>query len=115
METSNNFEQSLKSKIELLERIENDIDILLCSEIERIARLELNNNSTLKEFIMCMGSYFFTCHKIGLDIVGSDISNYKSKDIDILIKMYDNKFNITGNAMRFTKDSEVVKDWGSYN
>lgn len=102
---------NLSDKIKIYERIKSEVTTLLLSEIERIARLELNNNENLDEFIMGMGSYFFTTHKNDTNIRGNVTTNYKSNGIDEIVKKYDNEFNLTGEGMRFTKNSKVITDW----
>lgn len=102
---------NISEKIKIYETIKQEVVTLLLNEIERIGRIELNNNPNLDEFIMGMGSYFFTTHKNDTNIRGNTITNYKSKGIDEIINKYDDEFNLTGEGMRFTKDSKVTTDW----
>jgi len=102
---------NILEKIKIYETIKQEVVTLLLNEIERIGRIELNNNPNLDEFIMCMGSYFFTTHKNDTNIRGNTTTNYKSKGIDEIINKYNNEFNLTGEGMRFSKDSKVTTDW----
>jgi len=103
--------KNLSYKIKIYERIKSEVTTLLLNEIERIGRIELNNDENLDEFIMGMGSYFFTTHKNGTNIKGNTTTNYKSKEIDNIINKYDSEFNLTGEGMRFSKNSKVITDW----
>ena len=62
-------------------------------------------NEKLKEFVMGMGTYFFTFTD------GSTAYEYKCESLDNFISKWDKYLKITGEPMRFTKKSRVIEDW----
>ena len=90
--------------------IETDIH----NEVIRLANKVLNHNPKTIEFVMAMGTFFFTAkrgkEKVILDF--EDITKLKfGKDLTNFILLWDKQFSVTGDAMRFTKDSEITTDW----
>ena len=90
------------------ELIDKAIDICLL-EIEKIARKELSRKKKLCEFVMCMGTYFFT--EIKKDAKGhNQISSFESQELEDFMYKY-SKLKLTGFAIRFTEKGDVVTDW----
>jgi hypothetical protein len=76
--------------------------------IEFEARQILKKHSNLNEFIMCMGSSFFT------DKNNDPIGNWELKYLKPFNDMVDElneKFNILGHPMRFTANGKVKNNW----
>jgi hypothetical protein len=92
----------LSGEIQILS---DKLEQILLDEIERIARSRLRRNKKLKEFVMAMGSWFFT--KWGNNYNGED---YDCRKIADIIGEF-SKLKLTGNAMRFTADGEKRTDW----
>ncbi len=89
--------------------------------IEKQARLLLHRYSYLNEFVMAMGTFFFTTQH-GMVWHGEyDPNNPDSEELtfeekgyqilDEFILEYDSKMNIMGTSMRFSKDSPIKTDW----
>lgn len=76
--------------------------------IEREARAILARKPNLDEFIMCMGSAFFTL-KTGENRHAYEIRG--AKRLDDFLNYCDDAFKIMGYAMRFTADGPVRRDW----
>lgn len=95
-------------------------DIAL-KEVERLAREILKEHPEFKEFIMAMGSYFFTTKKKG-EIISTWENVYKgnryvkenAKDCFVELNDFIRKWDdlkLTGCGMRFTATGKVVTDW----
>jgi hypothetical protein len=81
--------------------------------IESEARQILKNNSKLDEFVMCMGSFFFTDEK---PIDSSPNKIIDERDLDEpefynLIWELNEQFHVTGCPMRFTAIGKVITNW----
>lgn len=74
------------------------------AELERRARKELRSNPELDEFVMCMGSHFFTKE-------GTVFHDYEAPAVDSLIDEWDTYLRLTGVPMRFTADGPIRRDW----
>lgn len=90
--------------------------------VEKMARQILREHPELNEFIMGMGTYFFTYKKGGnLHPISSKMNssyNYVYYDTEPFLKPlndfigeWDSRLNITGDGMRFTADGIKVTDW----
>lgn len=77
---------------------------LCVDKIQEMAREILLHNLKLKEFIMAMGTYFFTYKKGGV------ANDFEDKNFDEFMDKYE-FLNLTGIAMRFTAKGDVVTDW----
>ena len=84
-------------------------------KVEQIARQILVEHKELDEFIMAMGSYFFTYKsKKRKD---EHLSGYTEdsepflRPLNDFISEWDNYLKITGDAMRFTATGVKVTDW----
>ena len=88
-----------KSEIHLTKATE-----LCIAQIEIMARNILIKNKKLNEFVMAMGTYFFTYKKGGVahDFEDSFFDEFMDKYSDL---------NLTGIPMRFTAKGDVVTDW----
>ena len=80
-------------------------DKLARKKAESFARNELKRNPRLNEFVMAMGSYFFT------DQRGNILHNYECNPLDNFIRKWDSQLKITGTPMRFTVNSKKVTEW----
>lgn len=88
--------------------IDKAIDLCLL-EVQKIARKELSRKKKLHEFVMCMGTYFFT--EIKKDAKGhNQISSFESQELEDFMDKY-SKLKLTGFAIRFTEKGDVVTDW----
>ncbi len=90
--------------------------------VEKMARQILREHPELNEFVMAMGTYFFTYKEGGnLDPISSKMNssyNYVYYDTEPFLKPlndfigeWDSRLKITGDAMRFTADGIKVTDW----
>ncbi len=107
----------------LIDKYYNKASDLALKEVERLARQVLKDHPELDEFIMCMGSYFFTVKNSEENILPytekMNISwNYYSEDtfpylkpINDFIGKWDNYLKLTGEPMRFTAKGKIVKNW----
>ena len=73
-------------------------------EIEKMAREILLKNKKLKEFVMAMGTYFFSYKKGGV------AHDFEDKCFDDFMDKYSD-LNLTGVPMRFTAKGDIVTDW----
>ncbi len=106
----------------------DEANTLAENEVEFLARAVLNNNHHLHEFIMAMGSYFFTCRKTGHPLFsmekGSDIvhtvmgENEETllkipgyKELSDFVSEWDEELKLTGSPMRFTRLTGRKTDW----
>lgn len=90
--------------------------------VEKMARKILREHPELNEFVMAMGTYFFTYKDGGnLDPISSKMNssyNYVYYDTEPFLKPlndfigeWDSRLKITGDAMRFTANGIKVTDW----
>lgn len=90
--------------------------------VEKMARQILREHPELNEFVMAMGTYFFTYKDGGnLDTISSKMNssyNYVYYDTEPFLKPlnnfiseWDSRLKITGDAMRFTANGIKVTDW----
>jgi hypothetical protein len=90
--------------------------------VEKMARQILREHKELDEFVMAMGTYFFTYKKGGnLDPISSKMNssyNYVYYDTEPFLKPlndfiseWDSVLKITGDAMKFTADGIKITDW----
>lgn len=75
--------------------------------IEQRARRILVTHPNLDEFIMGMGSWFFT--RKGGEIIVDPLGYMKP--ISDIIDEWDAYLKLTGEPMRFTAEGETVTDW----
>lgn len=75
--------------------------------IEQRARRILVQHPNLDEFVMCMGSWFFT-RKNGENTL--EPLGYMKPLADIFDE-WDNLLKLTGTPMRFTATGKTVTDW----
>lgn len=93
---------------EIIEKIESLLEKaqkIAISEVERLARKCLEENKHLNEFVMAMGTYFFTLRN------GEICHETEYEPLENLIAKFDEQFSLTGHSMRFTADSEIVTQW----
>jgi len=101
----------------------NEACKLACEKVERMARGILKRHSHLDEFIMAMGSYFFTA-KNGKDDLQPITQKMNAswdyyyvdtvaylKPLNDFIGKWDEYLKITGEPMRFTANGPKVTDW----
>lgn len=108
-----------------LEKLLGQMDAIALKEVERLARKVLKEHPNLDEFIMCMGSYFFTYkdktnkdHLSGYEQRVNKSWQYYTVDSRAYLKPLNNfisKWNevlkITGEPMRFTAEGPIITDW----
>ena len=87
-----------------IENLLSKAEDLALKEVERIAR-EFLKDKPGYEFLMCMGTYYF-----GFP-TNINPPLLKCKELDEFMSEWDSRLGLSGNAMRFTYDSEVVTDW----
>jgi len=102
--------QKVKLKIDKHYKIATDTALI---EVERLARKILKKNKSLHEFIMAMGSYFFTLTK---DTTWHISSTDMDRDLDTygdLVEFMDewDDLKLTGEAMRFTATGPKITNW----
>lgn len=87
--------------------------------VEEQARAILKKHPNLHEFVMAMGSWFFTTKRSkdrtllpGEHAVLHDEPSYiKNSRLASFIAEWDEYLKITGEPMRFTADGPVVRNW----
>lgn len=103
-----------KVDIQLTEMYNRMGDIAL-AEVERLARIILRKNPSLKEFVNAMGVCFFTTHDgyiVDLYEYGTGTLTRKSfKELAYLIDEWDSILKLTGESMRFTATGDKITDW----
>jgi hypothetical protein len=80
--------------------------------IESVARDILIEHSEFYEFVMAMGTAFFTDHNNQTYSISEN--SKKLKDIKFLfyiISEFDNTLHLTGEPMRFTACGKKITDW----
>lgn len=92
-----------------LDDINEQIAMECIKEVIRLARKILNEHSRLNEFIMAMGTCFFTDKQTN-NVINIDCYSYM-QPIKKLIDKYDSQYHITGYPIRFTAKGENVHDW----
>jgi len=83
--------------------------------VEQEARKILVEHPELNEFIMAMGSWYFTW-KVGEDymshvILDGDVKFIDDSDLAEFMAEWDDILKITGEPMRFTAKGKLRKDW----
>lgn len=110
---------------ERIQQLYSEAHSLGLQEIESLARKILNHYEDLDEFVMCMGTWFFTSNKYDVNFssdtdrvsfyIGDsdeeDEVQFDFSELEEFITEWDSNFYFTGNPMRFTKDSEITEEW----
>lgn len=103
-------------KVKAVDKFYQDASDHALAYVEQEARKILAKHPNLDEFIMCMGSYFFTRKKgkmFGDDaIVGTPPKYIDESPLVKFIEEWDPYLKLTGAPMRFTATGPVVTDWG---
>lgn len=88
------------------EHLDKAVDLGL-AEVERLARLVLQNEPRFKEFVMAMGGWFF------VDDRGELVDRHESMvQLANFIGEFDRYLKLTGNPMRFEGyHGQIVRDW----
>lgn len=95
--------------LELIDFLSNKIDMIAVNLIESEARKVLSTHSnSLQEFIMAMGSAFFT-NRLG-DVISYGQLKYL-KSIEDMINKLNTDHNICGIPMRFTASGKRNSNW----
>ncbi|GEM_PF-2325358 len=99
---------------------------LACEIVEKMARQILSEQKQLGEFVMAMGTYFFTYKSKKrkgetldpyVTLMNSSFNYYLTetepffKPLSDFISEWDPVLKITGEPMRFTAKGEKVTDW----
>lgn len=111
METTKSISEKINSYYE-------KADKLATKEVERLARLVLTNNpKKVSKFMMAMGSFFFIDNndEIIHEAVGGNQKLLESlngyNELVEFIDEWDEKINITGEAMTFTAKGKKITNW----
>lgn len=106
----------MQSTNEKLEYILSKADEMIEKEVIILASYVLKNNKQIDEFIMAMGSFFFTkrgkknCHFNYS--THEEINSLKGgKELFDFIIKWDNQFKVTGGSLRFSLHSEIKRNW----
>lgn len=106
---------STEQKILELKKKMDEVFFMSYDITEDLARKILKDNPQLDEFIMCMGSFFFTDKKGNdIDTFNSVVSKRLEKSFQPLndfICDWDNTLKITSEPMRFTANGPKITDW----
>lgn len=103
-----------KDTLRKIKEFENEAIRLSLELIESEARKVLCSNDSLDEFVMAMGTAFFT------DFTGDTLSNlyndlkreiHGDRIVDFFDMLYDLNENIAGYPMRFTANGLKRTDW----
>lgn len=78
--------------------------------IEGMARQILRTHPCLDEFVMAMGSAFFTVKGDPRENIDTSERAYM-KRLDDLLNEWDTFLHLTGTPMRFTSDGPIITDW----
>lgn len=93
---------------------------LALEEVERMARSILARHENLDEFVMCMGSWFFTVRegsKMETGYILTSDWNVDETDFKYLkpfanfMGEWDEYLKLTGNPMRFTATGKKITRW----
>lgn len=103
-----------KKEIDTLANVYNDcistVTKTALDIVEREARLILQENKDLGEFIMGMGTWFFTTKITGE--ANYDTDEYTSSgELSEFIAEWDEELCLTGNPMRFTAKGKKRTNW----
>ena len=104
-----------------IEKLVRDSNTLIYSKalklIEQDARSLLRKHKNLDEFVMAMGSWFFTPKDKSRDNFGNESFQSLPRYMQSFAKMMESfevmELKITGAPMRFTADGPLVHDWGA--
>lgn len=101
---------------ERLETILAEADDIIVKEVIELARVILRDNHQTYEFIMAMGSFFFT--KRGKHNAHENFSTEEEikalkggKQLWNFITRWDSQFKVTGTPLRFSLHSAIKTDW----
>jgi len=83
--------------------------ILACIEVKKEARRILRLHPEFDEFIMSMGSCFFTQKNNEHDHVYP--SELEEEELSFFLGEWDDIFRITGNSTRFTANGIEINKW----
>lgn len=105
----------METTSELIQKYLDKADELAENEVIRLAtEVLIKNSAVVEEFIMAMGSFFFTSKQ---DQGYNWSLEYEIKSLiggeelwDFIIE-WDNQLKITGNPIRFSLESRVKRDW----
>ena len=78
---------------------------LAIEKLKKMALKKLNQDHTIEEFVMGMGTYFFT------DINGEEVDSSRYEKLDLFIMQWDSNLLLTGETMRFKRDGVIITDW----
>ena len=78
------------------------VDLLL-DEIEKHARKTISENEDLKEFVMAMGTHFFTN--------SSDVDSFVCEEIEKILYDWNDELKLTGIPMKIKQNEERISDW----
>jgi hypothetical protein len=91
----------------------NDASDMAITVIESKARNILKQHSNLNEFVMCMGTFFFTSKKqinFSTNNIIDPVFKYMEPFYEMVWELNE-RFNVTGCPMRFTVNGKVISNW----
>jgi len=128
------MDRRLERKLKRIEQLQEEANDIAVDIVIKEARRILNEDNDLFEFVMAMGSCFFTikdggrydtndmtdeeyeewCYSDGYINVHNGIAenDHHQHDFFKLVDDLDENFGVTGYPVRFTANSERVHDWG---
>jgi hypothetical protein len=93
-------------------KLHRQMDKIALAEVERLARLCLKSNiGYFNEFVMCMGTFFFTdkSGEVLYDHIAEKRIGYKR--LDNFVCEWNSMLKLTGEPMRFTATGSKITDW----
>lgn len=88
---------------------------LALEHVEYLARTILQQHKNLDEFVMAMGTWYFTKrvnNAAGFEILDQDSTRYlENSRLRAFIDVWDQCLKLTGQPMRFTAEGPVQTDW----
>ena len=96
--------------LETINELYSEASGLAITLVEKEARKILFDDPALNEFVMAMGSCFFTTTTPGRsEILEED--DMDCEEFFVLVSNLNEQFNILGYPMRFTATGDVIRDW----
>lgn len=106
--------KTIEEALEKLDAHEAEVYEIIIAEVIKLARFVLANNRGLKEFCMAMGMFsIIRTNKKKYDYLEDyEFDKLKGgKELFDMIVTHNERFKITGDAMRFTATGKIVTDW----
>jgi len=102
-----------------IEKLLNEAYEIAEAEVIRLAQEHLAEHPELDEFVIAMGTCFFTMKEqvVRDNPAGGDWANDNTIDVEFdselfnFIADYDNTFGLSGMGIKFRLGGEIVRDW----